>query len=259
MNCRNCVGQSGGRGRGCPLSRCRLRHAGRSGTRGQPVTAPEHGQPEHGQPQSAREPARRGRPEPDRPAARPVAFLISLGLDMLGFVAQLVALHRLPLFAVQAIVAGNLAVTAVLASRLIDVQLTWRDGWRSVAWRSASGCWAFGRRRGCHRGQRGVQAGADRGRGRGGGGRGGRVQARNWPAPGARRGGRPGLRHRRGGRPGAARISADRTGPRPGRVRAGRGRHRVIHAVRDGAGRGQRHGGDGRGGAGRDRAAGRSA
>ena len=50
---------------------------------------------------------------------------------MLGFVAQLVALHRLPLFAVQAIVAGNLAVTAVLASRLIHVQLTWRE-WLAV-------------------------------------------------------------------------------------------------------------------------------
>jgi drug/metabolite transporter (DMT)-like permease len=59
-------------------------------------------------------------------------FLISLGLDMLGFVAQLVALHRLPLFAVQAIVAGNLAVTAVLASQLIHVQLTWRE-WLAVA------------------------------------------------------------------------------------------------------------------------------
>jgi drug/metabolite transporter (DMT)-like permease len=58
-------------------------------------------------------------------------FLISLGLDMLGFVAQLVALHRLPLFAVQAIVAGNLAVTAVLASWLIHVQLTWRE-WLAV-------------------------------------------------------------------------------------------------------------------------------
>lgn len=59
-------------------------------------------------------------------------FLISLGLDMLGFVAQLVALHRLPLFAVQAIVAANLAVTAVLASWLIHVQLTWRE-WLAVA------------------------------------------------------------------------------------------------------------------------------
>ena len=59
-------------------------------------------------------------------------FLVSLGLDMLGFVAQLAALRRLPLFAVQAIVAGNLAVTAVLAAWLIKVQLTWRE-WAAVA------------------------------------------------------------------------------------------------------------------------------
>ncbi|MGP7997658.1 MAG: hypothetical protein ACLPKI_10105 [Streptosporangiaceae bacterium] len=59
-------------------------------------------------------------------------FLVSLALDMFGFVAQLVALRRLPLFAVQAIVAGNLAVTAVLASWLIKIQLTWRE-WTAVA------------------------------------------------------------------------------------------------------------------------------
>ncbi len=58
-------------------------------------------------------------------------FLISLALDMVGFVAQLVALRRLPLFAVQAIVAGNLAVIAVLASWLIKVQLSWRE-WLAV-------------------------------------------------------------------------------------------------------------------------------
>ena len=62
-------------------------------------------------------------------------FVASLGLDALGFVAQLVALQRLPLFAVQAFVAGNLAVTAVVASRLIGMTLAWRE-------------WAGGRRRG---------------------------------------------------------------------------------------------------------------
>src|SRR6185437_9355216 len=41
-------------------------------------------------------------------------FIISLLLDLVGFVAQLIALHRLPLFAVQAMVAANLAVIAVL-------------------------------------------------------------------------------------------------------------------------------------------------
>jgi drug/metabolite transporter (DMT)-like permease len=58
-------------------------------------------------------------------------FVASLGLDMLGFVAQLVALNRLPLFAVQAMMAANLAVTAVCASWLIKVTLGWRE-WVSV-------------------------------------------------------------------------------------------------------------------------------
>ncbi|HET6186106.1 MAG TPA: EamA family transporter [Trebonia sp.] len=58
-------------------------------------------------------------------------FVVSLCLDALGFVAQLIALQRLPLFAVQAIVAANLAVTAVVASLLIKVRLSWRE-WLAV-------------------------------------------------------------------------------------------------------------------------------
>jgi len=58
-------------------------------------------------------------------------FLVSLVLDMLGFIAQLVALNRLPLFAVQAMIAANLAVTAVCASWLIGVTLGWRE-WLAV-------------------------------------------------------------------------------------------------------------------------------
>jgi len=58
-------------------------------------------------------------------------FVVSMCLDMLGFVAQLIALHRLPLFAVQAIVASNLAVTAVVASWVIGVTLSWRE-WAAV-------------------------------------------------------------------------------------------------------------------------------
>jgi drug/metabolite transporter (DMT)-like permease len=50
-------------------------------------------------------------------------FLISLGIDIVGFVAQLVALRRLPLFAVQAMVASNLAVIAVLAAWLMRARL----------------------------------------------------------------------------------------------------------------------------------------
>src|SRR5580700_322874 len=58
-------------------------------------------------------------------------FVASICLDALGFVAQLIALQRLPLFAVQAFVASNLAVTAVLASWVIGVTLSWRE-WAAV-------------------------------------------------------------------------------------------------------------------------------
>src|ERR1039457_3347285 len=54
-------------------------------------------------------------------------FIASLGIDLIGFVAQLVALRRLPLFAVQAMIAANLAVTAVFASWLMHIMLTWRE------------------------------------------------------------------------------------------------------------------------------------
>jgi drug/metabolite transporter (DMT)-like permease len=43
-------------------------------------------------------------------------FVASVVLDLAGFLAQLIALQKLPLFAVQAIVAANLAVIAVLAA-----------------------------------------------------------------------------------------------------------------------------------------------
>ena len=58
-------------------------------------------------------------------------FVGSMCLDTVGFVAQLIALHRLPLFAVQAMVASNLAVTAVVASKLIGVKLQARE-WAAV-------------------------------------------------------------------------------------------------------------------------------
>jgi drug/metabolite transporter (DMT)-like permease len=59
-------------------------------------------------------------------------FIASLGIDLIGFLAQLVALRRLPLFAVQAMIAANLAVTAVFAAWLMHILLTWRE-WLAVA------------------------------------------------------------------------------------------------------------------------------
>jgi drug/metabolite transporter (DMT)-like permease len=59
-------------------------------------------------------------------------FLVSIVIDLIGFLAQLVALSRLPLFAVQAMIAANLAVTAVFAAWLMHMRLTVRE-WLAVA------------------------------------------------------------------------------------------------------------------------------
>jgi drug/metabolite transporter (DMT)-like permease len=50
-------------------------------------------------------------------------FVIGFGVDTLGFVFEFVALRSLPLFLVQAAVASSLAVTAVLAARLMHERL----------------------------------------------------------------------------------------------------------------------------------------
>jgi len=59
-------------------------------------------------------------------------FLASVAIDLLGFIAQLVALRKLPLFAIQAIMASNLAVTAVFAAWLMKMRLELRE-WLAVA------------------------------------------------------------------------------------------------------------------------------
>lgn len=58
-------------------------------------------------------------------------YVVGIGLDILGFVAQVAALRSLPLFLVQAMVAGSIAVTAVLATRWFGVVLS-RAEWGSV-------------------------------------------------------------------------------------------------------------------------------
>jgi drug/metabolite transporter (DMT)-like permease len=64
--------------------------------------------------------------------ARQGLFLASIAIDLVGFIAQLIALRRLPLFAVQAIMASNLAVTAVCAAWLMKARLAARE-WLAVA------------------------------------------------------------------------------------------------------------------------------
>src|ERR1700761_702479 len=58
-------------------------------------------------------------------------FVASMVIDLCGFLAQLVALRKLPLVAVQAMVAANLAVIAVLATVVIGARLTLRE-WLAV-------------------------------------------------------------------------------------------------------------------------------
>jgi drug/metabolite transporter (DMT)-like permease len=59
-------------------------------------------------------------------------YVLGAGLDLLGFVAELTALRTLPLFVVQAAVAANLAVTAVVAVRVLRVRLSGME-WTAVA------------------------------------------------------------------------------------------------------------------------------
>lgn len=58
-------------------------------------------------------------------------FVAGLGLDTVGLAADLVALEKLPLFAVQAIMSCSLAVTALLSVPLLKARLT-RNDWIAV-------------------------------------------------------------------------------------------------------------------------------
>jgi drug/metabolite transporter (DMT)-like permease len=58
-------------------------------------------------------------------------YVLGLGLDLAGFVAELAALRGLPLFVVQAAVASALAVTALAAAVLLRARLAGRE-WLAV-------------------------------------------------------------------------------------------------------------------------------
>ncbi|MGO9875133.1 MAG: hypothetical protein ACLPVY_15165 [Acidimicrobiia bacterium] len=55
--------------------------------------------------------------------ARDTTYVASLALDLVGFVASVVALRTLPLFMVQSAVAGSVGVTAVVASFAFGLRL----------------------------------------------------------------------------------------------------------------------------------------
>ncbi|MEW1721214.1 hypothetical protein [Streptomyces sp. NPDC093109] len=65
-------------------------------------------------------------------ALRQWRYAAGLGLDGVGFVLQIVALRSLPIYAVGAALAASLAVTAVVAARLLGVRLS-RAEWGAVA------------------------------------------------------------------------------------------------------------------------------
>ena len=59
-------------------------------------------------------------------------YVVGLLLDVTGFALELAALRSLPLFVVQAVIAANLAVTAVVAARVMRIRLAGRE-WVAVA------------------------------------------------------------------------------------------------------------------------------
>ncbi len=63
---------------------------------------------------------------------RQVLFLAALALDMVGFVGQVVALRSVPIFLVQAVQAGSIAVTALAATAVFGVRLRGAE-WAAVA------------------------------------------------------------------------------------------------------------------------------
>ncbi|AMW12461.1 hypothetical protein A4E84_25015 [Streptomyces qaidamensis] len=65
-------------------------------------------------------------------AVRQWRYLAGLALDGLGFVLQILALRSVPIYAVGAALAASLAVTAVVAARLLKVRLS-RVEWAAVA------------------------------------------------------------------------------------------------------------------------------
>ncbi|MCX4691453.1 hypothetical protein [Streptomyces sp. NBC_01408] len=64
-------------------------------------------------------------------AARQWRYLVGLCLDGAGFVLQIIALRHIPIYTVAAALAASLAVTAVVATRLLRVPLS-RAEWAAV-------------------------------------------------------------------------------------------------------------------------------
>ncbi|MER7661324.1 hypothetical protein [Streptomyces sp. NPDC096193] len=64
-------------------------------------------------------------------AVRQWRYVVGLALDGLGFVLQILALRSIPIYAVGAALAASLAVTAVVAARMLHVRLSGTE-WAAV-------------------------------------------------------------------------------------------------------------------------------
>jgi drug/metabolite transporter (DMT)-like permease len=64
--------------------------------------------------------------------ARQPLYIAGLGVDAVGFACHLLALRTLPLFVVQAVIAGSVAITAVTAALVLHLRLRTRD-WIALA------------------------------------------------------------------------------------------------------------------------------
>jgi drug/metabolite transporter (DMT)-like permease len=67
-----------------------------------------------------------GRATRKRPIAVQPRYFAALGVDLIGFLCAVAALRELPVFAVQAVIGGSIALTAVAGARLNDAFLTRR-------------------------------------------------------------------------------------------------------------------------------------
>ena len=59
-----------------------------------------------------------------RPVAVQPRFLGGLGVDLVAWLSAVLALQRLPVFAVQAVIGGSIAVTALVSAHLVGARLS---------------------------------------------------------------------------------------------------------------------------------------
>lgn len=68
-----------------------------------------------------------------RPAAMQPRWLAGIGVDLFGWLCTVVALRTLPVFAVQAVVGGSIAITALIGARMAGVHLPRNSHYAVVA------------------------------------------------------------------------------------------------------------------------------